>query len=68
MATTIDDVMDDFLGETVELTLKVSELVDLIEIGAIAEHESGWEFEILAELRRLFTELAQNINESADEV
>lgn len=59
---------DDFQNQVIELTLKVAELVDLIEIGAIAEHNSGWEFPILAELRAAFTELVQSINEAADEV
>ena len=64
----MDPYGDDFQDQTVQLTLKVSELVDLIEAGAIAEHESGWDFPIVTELRRLFTELVQNINEAADEV
>lgn len=64
----VDPFGDDFQDQTVQLTLKVAELVDLIEIGAIAEHESGWEFPILLELRKLFTELVQGISEAADEV
>ena len=64
----MDAFGEEFQGQTVELSLKVAELVDLIEIGAIAEHESGWDFPILNELRKLFTELVQGINEAADEV
>ena len=60
--------MDDFLTLDVALTLKVAELVDLIEIGSIAEHESGWSWPILAELRTHFTRLAQELSEAADEV
>jgi len=52
----------------VELTLKVAELVDLIEIGSIAEHESGWDWPILAELRAHFTRLAQELSEVVNEV
>jgi hypothetical protein len=64
----VDGYGDAFLGQTLQLTLTVAELVDLIEIGAIAEHESGWSWEILTELRTQFTELVQDINEAADEI
>jgi hypothetical protein len=60
--------MDDFLQMDVELTLKVAELVDLIEAGATAEVCSGYEPPIIAELRTHFTRLAQELNEAADEV
>lgn len=56
------------MDQSVQLTLKVNELIDLIEAGAIAEHESGWDWPILAELRTLFTQMVQQINEAADEI
>lgn len=52
----------------VELTLKVAELVDLIEAGAIAEHESGWEWPILNELRAHFARLARELSAAVEEV
>lgn len=63
-----DAIPDEFMGQSVQLTLKVAELVDLIEAGAVAEHSSGHDWEILKELRSLFTNLVQDINEAADEV
>jgi len=60
--------MDDFLNETVELTLKVSELVDLIETGAVAQACASYEPAIIPELRRLFTELARGLDEAVYEV
>ena len=67
MAST-DALPESFMQEDVQLTLKVTELVDLIEAGAIAEHESGWEWPILAELRTLFTQMVQGLNEAIDEI
>lgn len=58
----------DLMGLDVELSLKVAELVDLIEIGSIAEHESGWEWPILTELRAHFTRLMGELSEAADQV
>ena len=60
--------MNDFLNETVELTLTVSELIDLIEVGAITEQMTGHEPAIVPELRRLFGELARGLDEAANEV
>jgi hypothetical protein len=57
-----------FLEQDVEVTLKVAELIDLIEIGAIAQQTSGWEFPIVDELRELFTKLAEDLALAADEV
>jgi hypothetical protein len=59
---------EEFQGSTTELSLTVAELVDLIEIGAIAENESGWDFPILVKLREQFTRLVQDLNADADEV
>ena len=56
------------MDKTVELSLTVAELVDLIEIGAIAENESGWDFAILAKLRTTFTRFAGDLSAAADEV
>ena len=56
------------LEQSVQISLKVAELVDLIEIGAIAEHESGWDFPILADLRALFTKIAGDQSAAADEI
>jgi hypothetical protein len=64
----MDGFGEKFLTETVELTLTVAELVDLIEAGAIAEHESGWDFPVVAELRRLFSEMVQSVNEAVEEI
>lgn len=63
-----DTLPESFMESSVQLTLKVNELVDLIEAGAIAEHESGWEWPILGELRTLFTQMVQGVNEAIDEV
>jgi hypothetical protein len=57
-----------FLDKKIQLTLSVSELVDLIEVGAIAENESGWTWEIMVELRKQFTELVQDTHAAADEI
>jgi hypothetical protein len=64
----VDGFGEEFLGETVEVSLKVAELIDLIETGAVAEICSGYEPPIVGELRELFTRLVQNLNEAADEV
>lgn len=56
-----------FLSQEIEVSLKVSELVDLIEAGAVAEVCSGYEPPIVAELRDLFSELAKQLG-STDEV
>lgn len=63
-----DPFGEEFQGQSVQLTLTVGELVDLIEAGAVAEVCSGYEPPIVAELRTLFTELVQNLNEAADEI
>jgi hypothetical protein len=60
--------MDAFMSETVEVTLKVAELVDLIEAGAISSKLTGYEPQIVTELRELFTRLAQDVSAAADEV
>lgn len=52
----------------VALSLTVAELVDLIEVGAIAESTAGYEPAIVSELRRLFTELIQGLDETVNEV
>lgn len=64
----MDGYGDAFLDQTLQLTLTVAELVDLIEAGTVAEVCSGYEPPILAELRKQFTELVQDINEAADQV
>jgi hypothetical protein len=58
----------EFLGQTVELSLKVAELVDLIEAGAVAENSTGYQWPIVPELRELFAQLATELNAAAEEV
>ena len=60
--------MDGFLGETVEVSLKVAELVDLIEAGAISSKVTGYEPAIVTELRTLFTQLANDLNATVEEI
>jgi uncharacterized protein Yka (UPF0111/DUF47 family) len=60
--------MDELLKADVELTLKVSELVDLIEVGAIAHSLTGHEPAIVAELRELFTTFVRDLDEAVNEV
>jgi hypothetical protein len=64
----MDGYGDEFLDQTLQLTLTVAELVDLIEAGAIAEHESGWDFPVVADLRRQFSELVQSLSDAVEQV
>lgn len=58
----------ELLTADVELTLKVGELVDLIEVGAVAMSCAGYEPPIIAELRELFTTFVRDLDEAVNEV
>lgn len=60
--------MTDLMELEIELTLTVAELVDLIECGAVTSNNTGYEPQIIEDLRNHFTRLVQNLNEAADEV
>ena len=64
----MDGYGDEFLSQSAKVSLTIAELVDLIEAGSIAEHESGWDFPVLAKLREQFTRLVQDLNADADQV
>jgi len=54
--------MADYLDMEVQLTLKLGELLDLIEMGAVAQMATNWEPTILAEIRELFSELVGELD------
>jgi len=54
--------MDTYLDMEVQLTLKLGELLDLIEMGAVAQMATNWEPTILAEIRELFSELVGELD------
>ena len=62
------DILNNHLGDTIELTLTIAELLDLIECGALANNAFDWNPPIVAEIHKLFTMLCENIIEAADEV